>query len=89
MPLFEIEQYELHTQKFHVEAATRAEAIQRLFGGEATPVDNGLEFIEVADDYGLPTDENRDMVRELKHLGVSFRGSDDVIPSIRSIEEVP
>lgn len=89
MPQFEIEQYELHTQKFHVAAATRAEAIQRLYEGEATAVDNGLEVIEVADDYGLPADENRELVQELKQLGVSFRGSDDVIPSIRSIEEVP
>ena len=34
MPVFEIEQYELHTMKFRVEAANEAEAIAKLFGGD-------------------------------------------------------
>ena len=31
---YEIEQYELHTMKYRVEAATEAEAITKLFQGE-------------------------------------------------------
>ena len=35
-----------------------AEASQKLSEGEAEPVRNG-EYVEVADDIGLPVDENR------------------------------
>ena len=35
MPTYEIEQYELHAMKYRVEAATEAEAIAKLFQGEA------------------------------------------------------
>jgi hypothetical protein len=85
MPTFEIEQYELHTMKYKVQAKSEAEAIAKLFGGEADAVDGGLEYIEVAEDLGLPADEYRDLAETLRALGVSV---DDVIPSIRSIEKV-
>jgi len=68
-----------------VEAATEAEAIARLFAGEAEPVDNSLEYVEVADDFGLPEDEYRDLAEALRDRGIQVR---EVIPSIRSIEEV-
>ena len=83
---YEIEQYELHTMKYRVEAATEAEAIAKLFQGEGEPVCQGLEYIEVAEDFGLPTDEYPELVAALRKLGVSV--GDTVIPSIRSIEEV-
>ena len=35
---YEIEQYELHTMKYRVEAATEAEAIAKLFDGEGEAV---------------------------------------------------
>jgi hypothetical protein len=54
-----------------------------LFDGEAVPVDNGLDFIEVADDYGLSADNYRDLAAALREQGVPV---DVVIPSIRSIE---
>ena len=38
-----------------------------------------------AEDFGLPVDEYRDLADELRALGVPI--GDDVIPSIRSIEE--
>lgn len=84
MPTFEIEQYELHTMKYRVEAHSEAEAIKKLLDGEADPVDNSLEYIEVADDFGMPVDENRELADELHELGVPV--GEHVIPSIRSID---
>lgn len=48
MPSFEIDQNELHTQTYRIEAANEAEAIKNLFDGHAQPIDDRLEFIEVA-----------------------------------------
>lgn len=86
MPMYEISQYELHIQKYQIEAADEAEAIVKLLDGEADPVDNGQEYIEVADDFGMPVDENRELAEQLHKLGVPV--GEHVIPSIRSIEEV-
>ncbi len=86
MPTFEIEQYELHMMKYRVEASNEAEAIKKLFDGEGEPVDNSLEYIEVADDFGMPVDENRELANELHELGVSV--GEHIIPSIRAIESV-
>jgi hypothetical protein len=85
MPKWEIEQYELHVQTYRVEAATEAEAIKRLFDGEAEAVDGGLVFIEVANDFGLPRDEYQDLADELEKLDAWV--DDDVIPSVRSIQK--
>ena len=85
MPTFEIEQYELHAMKYRVEAENEADAIVKLLAGLALPVDNGLEYIEVADDFGLPADEHRELADALRSQGVPV---DVVIPSIRSIETV-
>lgn len=86
MPLYEIEQYELHTSKFRVEAENEADAIAKLLDGEATSVDDSQSFIEVAEDFGLPVDECRDFAKQLVKLGVPV--GEHVIPSIRNIEEV-
>lgn len=86
MPTYEIEQYELHVQRHTVEAKNEAEAIAKLFDGKADPVDNSLEYVEVADDYGLPVDLNQELADALRNLGITI--GDDVIPSIRSCEEV-
>ena len=85
MPTYEIEQYELHVQKYRIEAASEAEAIVKLFGGEAEPVDGSLEYVVVAEDLGVPADEYRDLAEALRDRGISV---DEVIPSIRSIMEV-
>jgi hypothetical protein len=82
---YEIEQYELHVQKYRIEAETEAEAIAKVFAGEAEPVDNSLEYVEIADDFGLPADDHRDLADALRDLGIQVG---EVIPSIRSIEEV-
>jgi hypothetical protein len=86
MPHFEIEQYELHVQTFRVEASTEAEAVRKLYSGEADAVEDRLEFIEVADDFGLPVDEYRDLADALRALGVAV--DDDLISSIRSVQQV-
>ena len=84
MPNYEIEQYELHTMKYRVEASNEAEAIKMLFDGEAEPVGQSQDFIEVCEDMGLPTEEHQELAEQLRSLGISV--GDVVIPSIRSIE---
>ena len=85
MPLYEIEQYELHTQKYRIEASSQAEAIAMLFQGNADPVEGTLEYIEVLDEFGIPVEERRDLAEELQQLGITISYA---IPSIRSIEVV-
>lgn len=85
MPTYEIEQYEIHVMKYRVEATNEAEAIAKVFNGTAMPVDNSLEYIEVAEDFGLPAEENRELAEALRGLNVKV---DEVIPSIRSVEAV-
>ena len=84
MPTYEIEQYEVHTQQYRVEANSEAEAIKMLFDGEVEIVEYGSDFVEVCDELGLPADEHRELADQLRVLGVSV--GEDVIPSIRSIE---
>ncbi len=86
MPIFQIEQYEIHTQTYQVEAENEAQAIEKVLAGEAEAIDGGLEYIEVAEDLGLPVDEYRDLANELRALDVTV--GQDVIPSIRSIEQI-
>ncbi|MGA2620189.1 MAG: hypothetical protein ABSF26_21430 [Thermoguttaceae bacterium] len=87
MPVYQVEQYELHVMKYRVEATSEAEAIRKLFDGEAEPVGQSQDFVEVAEDYGLPVDEYRELVDALRKMGV-MSWKHEVIPSIRSIEEV-
>jgi len=86
MPKFEIEQYELHTQTYRVVAENEAQAIAKLFNGEAEPVEQSQDFIEVAEDFGLPAEEHRELADQLRGLGVAV--GEAVIPSIRSIQQV-
>ena len=86
MPTFEIEQYELHTMTYRVEATNEAEAIAKVLDGLAMPVDDSQDFIEVAEDFGLAADEHRELADKLRALGVPV--GEAVIPSIRSIIQV-
>lgn len=86
MPTYEIEQYEIHTMKYRIEAASEAEAVAKLFDGDSEPVDDSLEYIEVAEDFGMPVDEHRDIADELRELGVAV--GEAIIPSIRSVRQV-
>ena len=86
MPTYQIEQYEIHTMTYEVEAASEAEAIKKLFEGQAEPVEDSLEYIELAEDVGLPVDEFRDLAEEPQVLGVPVDAH--VIPSICRIRQV-
>ena len=83
---YEIEQYELHAMKYRVEAGSEAEAIQKLLEGEGEAVEGTLEYIEVHEDRGLPTDEYPDLCDALRSLDIWVEGG--VIPSVRSIRQI-
>jgi len=85
MPTYEIEQYELHVMRYRIEAAGEAEAVAGLLAGEAEPVCESQDYVEVAEDYGLPADEHPGLADGLRDLGVPVNS---VIPSIRSVQEV-
>ena len=87
MPTYEIEQYELHVLRYRVEADSEAHAIAKLFLGEGDPIDNSLEFVNIADEYGMSVNENRDLADQLFDRGV-VKSGENVIPSIRSIKQV-
>jgi hypothetical protein len=87
MPVYRIEQYEIHVQGYNVTADDEADAIHRLLLGEGDPIDNSLEFVEIADDHGMLVSENRDLADRLFDRGV-IHSSDEIIPSIRCCDEV-
>lgn len=86
MPRFRIEQYELHAYEYDVEADDEAHAIQMLFDGAAEPTGNPPEYIETADDHGLPVEQHQQLADQLRQLGIQV--GESVIPSIRSIKRV-
>ncbi len=43
------------------------------------------KYIEIAEDFGLPAEDNRELSDALRDLGVRV---DAVVPSIRSIVEI-
>ena len=45
------------------------------------PLGNSLDYIEVAEDFGLPVEKNRELAGELPSLDVSV--GEDIIASIR------
>lgn len=83
--IYEIEQYEICITKYRVEASSEAEAIAKLLDGGADAVDNSHEYVETAEDFGLPADEHHDLAGELRSLGVPV---DEIISTIRSVEQV-
>ncbi len=83
MPKYRIEQYELHYATYVVDAPSEAEAIAVVFDGGGEVIDTG--YIEVAEDFGMPADEHRELADALRKRGISVS---DVIPSVRTIEEV-
>lgn len=86
MPVYEIEQYELHAMTYRVEADDPADAIIQLLDGEAEAIDNSLDFIEVADERGMLVEDHPELADKLRKLGVPV--DDHIIPSIRTISEV-
>jgi hypothetical protein len=86
MPTFEIEQFELHVTTYRVEADDPADAIVKLLDGEAEPVDDSQEYVEIAEERGLLVADHPELAAKLRTLGVPV--DDRIIPSIRSIEVV-
>ena len=86
MPTFEIEQFELHTMKYRTHADSVAEAIAKLLRGDAKVMGGGLEYIDIAENDGLPVNQLPELAAQLKARGVMISGQ--VIPSIRSVREV-
>ena len=82
---FEIEQYELHAQKYTVHAENKVEAIKALFDGGAEVVPNGLTYVQVAEEYYQPALFN---VVELEEIDKFSTTEDDCVPSIRNITEI-
>jgi hypothetical protein len=84
MPRFEVEQYEIHATTYTVEADDEAHAIARVLNDEGDQTN--CEYIEVAEDLGLPVDVHRELAEKLERLGVTIT---EVIPSIRSVGQSP
>lgn len=85
MAIFKVEQYELWSQSYEVEASSKAEAIVKILQGQGEVLDNMLEYIQTCEDKGLRVSENQDLAQEVERLGILI---DDVIPSIRDVELV-
>lgn len=86
MPLYEIEQYEIHIQKHRVEADSEAGAIAKLRKGEADLMEGGSAYSGILEADGLPVRAHRILADELRTLGISV--GQHVIPSIRSITKI-
>ena len=84
MPVYEIEQYELHSSVFRVEADSQAEAVPKVLGGGGELIDDSPQIIEVTEDFGLPVDDHWELADSLRTLGVTV--GEAVVPSIRHIE---
>lgn len=65
MPLYAIEQYEIHKQTHHVEAESKAEALKKLLNGKSTEVGRST-FSCVAEGYYQPLELSDDDCMELE-----------------------
>lgn len=86
MPVYEIEQYELHVMTYRVETDDPADAIVKVLDGEVTPVDDSQEYVEIAEERGLLVEDYPELAAKLRELGVPV--DDRIIPSIRSVSKV-
>lgn len=84
MAKFIVELYELHTQKVEVEADSKAMAVVAALSGEGDMMDNELEYIEGADEYGMSRDEDPELADEVEQL--ASMSCEHYIPGVRSIE---
>jgi len=80
MPVFEIEQYEIHVATYRIEADDEADAIAKVLDGDGEQTN--CEYVETAEDLGLPVDAHRELAEQLERRGVTVT---EVIPSIRSV----
>lgn len=87
MATYKIELLELHVRRVTVEAASAAEAIWKLDNSMDDDVSYGDADCEgPVRHFGLDVDDHPELAEECDRLGIDI--SNDVIPAIRSIEEV-
>jgi len=85
MPIFEIEQYELHITTVRVVADDPADSIAKVFLGEGEATN--FEFAGIANGHGMSIDDDRDLADRLFDQGIIKPGH-SIIPSIRSVKQV-
>jgi hypothetical protein len=85
MAQFVVEAFELHAQKYRVEAETPAEAILNFYRGDGEEL-GPSELIEMSTDHGLLVDANPDLLAELTALGEKV--DDDIIAGILDVAEI-
>ncbi len=86
MPVFRIEQYELHSQTYSVEADSEAGAISILLDGNGELMDGSQAFVEDAEERGMAVENHRQLAEQLRALGVPV--GESVVPSIRAIAKM-
>jgi hypothetical protein len=85
MPIYAVQQYEIHLQTYCVPGEDPARAVSQLWAGAGVAVPGSREFLEVCRDYGITRDvqpELYDAVAERYPELVE----DERIAAIRSIE---
>ena len=83
--VYEVEQYELHVQRWRVEGTDEADAIAKALMCEGDPI--SLVFVEVVDQLGMSLLEDPNLADELWERGV-IDTTDTIVPSIRSVQEI-
>jgi len=71
MAEYTIEVYEVHVQKFTVEAKNRVDAIKMFMAGQADSVDDSLEYLELCEHAnidGLKPDLQKDVIKAIKDV---------------------
>lgn len=81
-----VEQYLLYSLKYHVSAESEAEAVWKVLDEQVSHLDESLEYVEAAADYGISADDEPELCRELAEFDIHVK---DVIPSIREITQIP
>ena len=88
MKTFIIEQYEIHSQQYSVEAENVEQALEKLQSMDCLLIDNTLEFIEIPEDAGVSMEEIHELFPEVVENNRKLTYEvDDYLSSIRSIEE--
>lgn len=88
MPRFCVEQYELHVTKYIVEAASAMEAVEQVYAGNVDPPEDGSKYLEVADGYGMPVAEHRELAAAMRATPAQYLVGRDVIHGLRNVCEV-
>ena len=90
MAFYEVDQYELYFQSYQVEAESEADAIAKVLNGDPEEMDEmgELEYVGLANDYGILVDCNQELVDAIRLHDPSIQIKGVVISSIRDVREV-